>query len=83
MSEASTPISKDKRLHLTAATVAAVILGRKFGVELSDAELTLIGTLVVGYIGQSQLGRVKAIQAMGKAAAAKVKTTQDADAVIE
>ncbi len=68
--ETSTPIAHDKRLHIAAA--------KRFGVEFSDAELTLIGTLVGGYILQSQLGAVSKAKAAGAAAAAEVKTSADA-----
>lgn len=78
----STPISQDKRLHITAATVLLVAVGKKFGVEFSEGELLFVGTLVGGYIAQSQFGAVKKAQVAGQVAAAEVKTTSDAAKVL-
>lgn len=78
----STPATADKRLHLTAGAIVATFLAKHFGINLSEAELLFVGGLVTAYITQSQFGRVKAAQAEGKKAAAKVQTSADAAKVL-
>lgn len=78
----STPISADKRLHLTAGAIVATFLAKHFGINLSEAELLFVGGLVTAYITQSQLGAVKKAAIAGKKSADAVKTPADAAKVL-
>ena len=54
-----TPIRQDKRYHLVAGTVAAVLMMSAANRPPSEQILTFIGSLVLGFIGQSQWGQTK------------------------
>lgn len=78
----NTPPLQDKRLLLTALSMLIIAANKKLGLELDVGDLSAIGGLTAAYIAQSQWGSVKKAETAGKAAADKVRTVEDADAVL-
>lgn len=78
----NTPAHLDKRLHVTVLGVLLVALNKKLGLELDSADLIAVGGLISAFIVQSQMGAVSKAKAAGEAAAAEVKTSADAAAVL-
>ncbi len=77
--EAKTPLLQDKRMFVTVATVASLLVARYFGIQLEPELLATIGLTVIGWVTNSAMREAKVA---GTVAAAKVDSKAAAVAVL-
>lgn len=69
-----------KRLVVAALSAGALVLNKKFGLELGDAEIAAIAGIVMTFLAGSNLRAIADKKA--EAAAAEVKSSSDAAATL-